>query len=103
MLFGIIIDLGGNPKREVIGFRYWVDPGPMGPWWDTVVGNTKLSRFVGLGSVLGRSPSSHMLHSRVNGTVIVSVGDECIHWNRTGRQSDIQQFLSLIHLRLRLV
>jgi len=61
ILFGLIIDLGGNPTREVIGFRYWVQPGPLGTWWDRVVGNTDLSRFVGLGSVLGRYSSSHSL------------------------------------------
>lgn len=26
ILFGIIVDLGGNPKRERIGFRYWRPP-----------------------------------------------------------------------------
>ena len=61
MLFGLIIDLGGNPSQEVIGFRYWVNPGPLGTWWDRAVGNADLSRFVGLGSVLGRYSSSHVL------------------------------------------
>lgn len=61
MLFGLIIDLGGNPSLEVIGFRYWVHPGPMGTRWDKVIGNADLSRFVGVGSVLGRCSSSHIL------------------------------------------
>ena len=62
MLFGLIIDLGGNPTREVIGFRHWDDPGPMGTWWDRIIGNTDLARFVGFGSVLGKYSSSHVLH-----------------------------------------
>lgn len=61
MLFGLIIDLGGNPKLEVIGFRYWGHPGPMGTRWDKVIGNADLSRFAGLGSVLGRHSSSRIL------------------------------------------
>ena len=49
ILFGIIIDLGGDPAQEVrISFwsteAYWK--------WDKVLGNTDLSGFVGLGSVL---------------------------------------------------
>lgn len=62
MLFGLIIDLGGNPTRKVIGFTYWDHPGPMGTWWDRVVGNVDLARFVGLGSVLGKYSSIHVSH-----------------------------------------
>lgn len=28
ILFGIVIDLGGGPKHDRLGFRYWKDPGP---------------------------------------------------------------------------
>ncbi|KAF9521130.1 hypothetical protein BS47DRAFT_1286143, partial [Hydnum rufescens UP504] len=31
IIFGIVVDLGGNPKHDRIGFRYWEHPyGPMG-------------------------------------------------------------------------
>jgi amino acid permease len=86
MLFGLIIDFGGNPAREVIGFRYWVKPGPMGTWWDSVVGNTDLSRLVGLGSALGKYSSSHVLPFMGQTHGSFSVGDERVYWNGTGRQ-----------------
>ncbi|KAI9567930.1 amino acid permease [Boletus coccyginus] len=28
IIAGIIVDLGGNPKHDLIGFRYWKNPGP---------------------------------------------------------------------------
>ncbi|KAI8456020.1 amino acid permease/ SLC12A domain-containing protein [Phakopsora pachyrhizi] len=28
IILGIVIDLGGGPNKEFIGFRYWKDPGP---------------------------------------------------------------------------
>ncbi|KAF8507233.1 dicarbixylic amino acid permease [Gautieria morchelliformis] len=49
MLMCIIIDLGGNPKHDRIGFRYWKHPsGPMGTYLLTQVGGQKpLSTFLG--------------------------------------------------------
>jgi amino acid transporter len=42
-----IVDLGGNPKHDRIGFRYWKNPGAMKEYDST--GNT--GRFLGLFSV----------------------------------------------------
>ena len=86
MLFGIIIDLGGNPSRDRIGFRYWVHPGPMGTWWDKIVGNIDLARLVGLGSVLGKYSLVTFCISCANSTVLFSMGDERVYWDGTGRQ-----------------
>jgi hypothetical protein len=47
-------DLGGNPRHDRIGFRYWRDPGPMGQYLEEAVGEGKLATFLGLWSVMGR-------------------------------------------------
>lgn len=50
---GIIIDLGGNPKHDRIGFRYWQHPyGPMGSYLLARVHNVHLSIFLGFWSTL---------------------------------------------------
>lgn len=28
LILGIVIDLGGAPSHDRLGFRYWIDPGP---------------------------------------------------------------------------
>jgi hypothetical protein len=28
IILGIVLDLGGGPDHDRIGFRYWKDPGP---------------------------------------------------------------------------
>jgi len=28
IILGIVVNLGGNPKHGLIGFRYWKNPGP---------------------------------------------------------------------------
>ncbi|KAJ7109326.1 dicarbixylic amino acid permease [Mycena epipterygia] len=53
LLMGIIIDLGGNPKHDRIGFRYWKAPnGPMGHYLLGVVHKEHLSIFLGFWAVL---------------------------------------------------
>lgn len=48
ILFAFIIDLGGGPTRDRLGFRYWKSPGAMKEYVAT--GNT--GRFLGLFSTL---------------------------------------------------
>ncbi|KAF8894571.1 dicarbixylic amino acid permease [Infundibulicybe gibba] len=53
LLMGIIIDLGGNPKHDRIGFRYWKAPnGPMGHFLLSQVKDEQLSVFLGFWSTL---------------------------------------------------
>ncbi|KAI9567933.1 amino acid permease [Boletus coccyginus] len=35
IIAGIIVDLGGNPKQDLIGFRYWKNPGPFADYYGT--------------------------------------------------------------------
>ncbi|EED78597.1 predicted protein [Postia placenta Mad-698-R] len=53
ILMGIIIDLGGNPEHDRLGFRYWDHPyGPMGTYLSTRVHNQHLAIFLGFWSTL---------------------------------------------------
>ncbi|TFK88698.1 dicarbixylic amino acid permease [Polyporus arcularius HHB13444] len=53
LLMGIIIDLGGNPRHDRLGFRYWDHPyGPMGTYLNSQVHNYHLSIFLGFWSTL---------------------------------------------------
>jgi len=53
LLMGIIIDLGGNPKHDRIGFRYWRAPdGPMGSYLLDQVHNGHLAIFLGFWATL---------------------------------------------------
>jgi amino acid transporter len=53
LLMGIVIDLGGNPKHDRIGFRYWRAPdGPMGSYLLASTHNEHLSIFLGFWSTL---------------------------------------------------
>ncbi|EIN07423.1 dicarboxylic amino acid permease [Punctularia strigosozonata HHB-11173 SS5] len=53
LLMGIIIDLGGNPRHDRIGFRYWQHPdGPMGHYLLSQVHSEHLSIFLGFWSTL---------------------------------------------------
>jgi yeast amino acid transporter len=81
LLFGIIIDLGpsahgvplftasktylvqlgGNPKRDRIGFRYWKAPnGPMGKYLLDQVHDTSLSIFLGFWATLTNALFAYM-------------------------------------------
>jgi amino acid transporter len=48
ILFAIIIDLGGGPHKDRIGFRYWQNPGAFA----TYIFEGALGRFVGFWAVL---------------------------------------------------
>ncbi|EIW85227.1 dicarbixylic amino acid permease [Coniophora puteana RWD-64-598 SS2] len=53
ILLGIIVDLGGNPQHDRIGFRYWRAPnGPMGTYLTKYTDNASLSAFLGFWSTL---------------------------------------------------
>lgn len=50
---GLIIDLGGNPQHDRMGFRYWNPPnGPLGYYLINQVHNKQLSQFLGFWSTL---------------------------------------------------
>ncbi|KAI4225516.1 MAG: hypothetical protein L6R36_003865 [Xanthoria steineri] len=55
ILFAIIIDLGGGPTHDRLGFRYWNNPGAMKAYKGT--GST--GRFLGLFSVLVNAAFSY--------------------------------------------
>jgi yeast amino acid transporter len=48
LLMAFIVDLGGGPKHDRLGFRYWRNPGPMKEY----VSTGDLGRFLGFFSVL---------------------------------------------------
>jgi yeast amino acid transporter len=53
LLLGLIIDLGGNPQHDRIGFRYWNHPyGPMGSYLKSVVHDNSTSIFLGFWAVM---------------------------------------------------
>ncbi|KAH6918148.1 dicarboxylic amino acid permease [Coprinopsis sp. MPI-PUGE-AT-0042] len=61
LLFGIIIDLGGNPIRDRIGFRYWKAPhGPMGKYLLDQVKDTSVSIFLGFWATLTNALFAYM-------------------------------------------
>lgn len=55
LIFAFIIDLGGGPTRDRLGFRYWKHPGAMKPYKST--GDT--GRFLGLFSTLVNAAFSY--------------------------------------------
>lgn len=50
-MVGIIIDLGGGPNHQRLGFRYWKNPGALNARSD-LVNNVGLGRFLAIVSVL---------------------------------------------------
>ena len=48
LLMAFIVDLGGNPLHDRLGFRYWVNPGVM----NTAVATGSLGRFLAFWSTL---------------------------------------------------
>ncbi|KAK7054938.1 amino acid transporter [Paramarasmius palmivorus] len=61
ILMGIIIDLGGNPQHDRIGFRYWNPPnGPMGHYLLDTVKDNSVSVFIGFWSVLTNALFAYM-------------------------------------------
>ena len=63
IIFAIVIDLGGGPTHDRLGFRYWKNPGAMKPY--IADGNT--GRFFGLFSTLVNAAYSY------NGVEMVAV------------------------------
>jgi len=55
LILAFIIDLGGGPKQDRLGFRYWKHPGAMKEYAST--GNT--AKFLGLFSVLVNAAFSY--------------------------------------------
>lgn len=55
IIFAFVIDLGGGPTRDRLGFRYWKNPGAMKPY--IADGNT--GRFLGLFSTLVNAAYSY--------------------------------------------
>jgi amino acid transporter len=49
LILGIVLDLGGGPSHDHIGFRYWKNPGPF-VQFDGIVGAK--GRFLGFVRVL---------------------------------------------------
>ncbi len=64
IILGIILDLGGGPDRDRIGFRYWKNPGPFAQYND--IAGAK-GRFLGFWAVLSQAAFSFI------GTEIVAV------------------------------
>lgn len=55
LIFAFIIDLGGGPTRDRLGFRYWKSPGAMREYKDT----GDAGRFLGLFSTLVNAAFSY--------------------------------------------
>ncbi|KZT00581.1 general APC amino acid permease [Laetiporus sulphureus 93-53] len=51
IISGLVIDLGGGPNHDRIGFRYWKDPGAFAPS-DLVPNRLPLDKFLGFLSVI---------------------------------------------------
>ena len=55
IIFAFIIDLGGGPTHDRLGFRYWKNPGAMKPY----IADGDLGRFLGLFSTLVNAAFSY--------------------------------------------
>lgn len=64
IILGIVLDLGGGPNHDRLGFRYWKNPGPF-VQFDGISGAK--GRFLGWWSVLVQAAFSFI------GTEIVAV------------------------------
>ncbi|KAJ3790254.1 amino acid permease [Lentinula aff. detonsa] len=64
IILGIVIDLGGGPNHDRLGFRYWKNPGPF-VQYDNIPGNT--GRFLGWWAVITQAAFSFI------GTEIVAI------------------------------
>ncbi|KAG8933953.1 hypothetical protein FRC02_010888 [Tulasnella sp. 418] len=56
ILMGIIVDLGGNPKHDRIGFRYWKDPGVFSHY----LKEGGLGKFLGFWAVMTNALFAYM-------------------------------------------
>ena len=64
IILGIILDLGGGPDHDRLGFRYWKNPGPF-VQFNGIAGSK--GRFLGFWAVLTQAAFSFL------GTEIVAV------------------------------
>ncbi|KAF8633974.1 hypothetical protein AX15_001152 [Amanita polypyramis BW_CC] len=64
IILGIVIDLGGGPNHDRLGFRYWKHPGPFAQY-EGIQGST--GRFLGFWAVLTQAAFSFI------GTEIVAI------------------------------
>ncbi|THH11555.1 hypothetical protein EW145_g585 [Phellinidium pouzarii] len=64
IILGIVLDLGGGPNHDRIGFRYWKNPGPF-VQFDDISGNT--GKFLGWWAVMTQAAFSFI------GTEIVAI------------------------------
>ena len=55
IIFAFIIDLGGGPTHDRLGFRYWKNPGAMKPY----LADSNTGRFLGLFSTLVNAAYSY--------------------------------------------
>lgn len=56
IITSLVIDLGGAPNKERLGFRYWRDPGPFAPYY----GHSSLGYFLGWFTDLVQAAGSYM-------------------------------------------
>jgi amino acid permease len=70
IILGIILDLGGGPDHDRLGFRYWKHPGPF-VQFDGIAGAK--GRFLGFWAVLTQAAFSFI------GTEIVAVSFPRVH------------------------
>lgn len=64
IILGIVLDLGGGPNPDRIGFRYWKDPGPLVQY--AGIAGAK-GRFLGWWAVMTQAAFSYV------GTEVVAV------------------------------
>ena len=64
IILGIVLDLGGGPNHDRIGFRYWKNPGPFVQYKE-IAGTT--GRFLGWWAVMTQAAFSYI------GTEIVAI------------------------------
>ncbi|KAG1715631.1 hypothetical protein ID866_1513 [Astraeus odoratus] len=69
IILGIILDLGGGPNHDRIGFRYWKNPGPF-VQYDGIAGAK--GRFLGWWAVMTQAAFSFI------GTEIVAIINACL-------------------------
>lgn len=63
ILFGILVDAGVNPRKQVIGFANYRPPnGPFGSYLEDRVGTGDTARFLGVCSVMSTWFWSTRLH-----------------------------------------
>jgi amino acid transporter len=75
IILGIILDLGGGPDHDRLGFRYWKNPGPF-VQYNNIAGAK--GRFLGFWAVLTQAAFSFI------GTEIVAVSHNAARSCRAG-------------------